>query len=129
LLEHAFLVNDASDGQLVLVRHAQQGANTLADSARPKAGDATRTDLGRRQAEAAALEPPAAFRSTPCHGDLHRLIDACPEQADRALPAAPRGRHRTESTSRRRSRSSFCDRARSIPGDVLSVSGGYAMRK
>jgi probable phosphoglycerate mutase len=54
VLEHALLVDDPSFGELVLVRHAQQGLNNLNDPSRPKAGDAPLSERGERQAEAAA---------------------------------------------------------------------------
>lgn len=51
ILDEALLVGDDL-GELVLVRHAQQGDNLLGDPARPRAGDVELSDLGRRQADA-----------------------------------------------------------------------------
>lgn len=56
LLEHALLVGDPSYGQLILVRHGQQASNDLNDPHRSKGGDPPLSDLGLRQAEAAADE-------------------------------------------------------------------------
>jgi len=56
LFDHALLVGSPDYGELVLVRHAQQGVNALNDPARPKGGDAPLSDLGLRQAVAVADE-------------------------------------------------------------------------
>ncbi|MEZ5258184.1 MAG: histidine phosphatase family protein [Ilumatobacteraceae bacterium] len=47
-------MDDPAFGELVLVRHAQQGLNDLGDPSRPKAGDAPLSERGLAQAEATA---------------------------------------------------------------------------
>ena len=49
ILDDALLVGDAY-GELVLVRHAQQGDNGLNDPSRPRAGNVALSELGERQA-------------------------------------------------------------------------------
>jgi 2,3-bisphosphoglycerate-dependent phosphoglycerate mutase len=56
MLERVLLAGECAPGELVLVRHGQQGVNDLGDPARPKAGDAPLSELGRRQADAVAAE-------------------------------------------------------------------------
>jgi 2,3-bisphosphoglycerate-dependent phosphoglycerate mutase len=57
------------DGELILVRHGQQGDNGLNDPNRPYGGDVDLSDLGRRQAEvvaaALAAEPLDAVYASP----------------------------------------------------------------
>ena len=56
MMERVLLAGVCADGEIVLVRHAQQAANDLGDPARPKGGDAPLSDLGLRQADAVAEE-------------------------------------------------------------------------
>lgn len=51
VLDEALLLGDVADGELVLVRHAQQSFNHLKDPSRPRAGDAPLSELGERQAD------------------------------------------------------------------------------
>jgi 2,3-bisphosphoglycerate-dependent phosphoglycerate mutase len=55
LLEAALLVGSPRFGEVLLVRHAQQGENGLNDPARPKGGDAPLSELGVRQARAVGV--------------------------------------------------------------------------
>jgi broad specificity phosphatase PhoE len=55
-METALLVGHDAFGEVVLVRHGQQGRNDLNDPLRPKAGDAALSALGEIQAEAVADE-------------------------------------------------------------------------
>jgi len=56
MMERVLLAGGWAAGELVLVRHAQQGVNDLGDPARPKGGDAPLSALGLRQADAVADE-------------------------------------------------------------------------
>ncbi len=59
LLEEGLLVCSAPEspfGELILVRHGQQGANNLNDPLRSRAGNMELSELGAAQAEAAADE-------------------------------------------------------------------------
>jgi 2,3-bisphosphoglycerate-dependent phosphoglycerate mutase len=53
-LESLFLADHDQYGELILVRHAQQGVNALGDPARPKGGDAPLSANGLKQAAALA---------------------------------------------------------------------------
>ena len=55
VLEAALLVGSSSFGEVLLVRHAQQGDNGRNDPARPKSGDAPLSELGLRQARAVGM--------------------------------------------------------------------------
>ena len=56
VLEQALLVGSPTFGEIILVRHGQQGDNGLNDPTRSKGGDAPLSELGLRQADAAAAE-------------------------------------------------------------------------
>jgi 3-oxoacyl-[acyl-carrier protein] reductase len=56
-------------------------------------------------------------------------IDRHPEQAARALPDVPLRRHPEPADIAETALFLVSDRARTITGDIVSVNGGYAMRK
>lgn len=50
IMDRALVVGDETYGELILVRHAQQGVNALGDPNRPRAGNVALSALGERQA-------------------------------------------------------------------------------
>jgi phosphohistidine phosphatase SixA len=54
--EHALLVGSRTFGEIILVRHGQQGDNGFDDPVPSKGGDAPLSELGLSQAEAVAAE-------------------------------------------------------------------------
>ena len=50
VMDRALVVGDDSFGEMILVRHAQQGDNALGDPSRPRAGNVPLSPLGERQA-------------------------------------------------------------------------------
>jgi 2,3-bisphosphoglycerate-dependent phosphoglycerate mutase len=72
ILDEALLVGDDAFGELVLVRHAQQGDNLLGDPARPRAGDVALSELGERQAADVAAHLASTRVDAVVSSDLHR---------------------------------------------------------
>lgn len=58
-----------------------------------------------------------------------KFIDDHPDQAERALPGVPLGVHPTADDVAEAVAFLVSDRARRITGDILTVNGGYFMRK
>jgi 3-oxoacyl-[acyl-carrier protein] reductase len=58
-----------------------------------------------------------------------RFIDQQPEQADRALRSVPLGRHPGPDDIAEAVLFLASERSRAITGDIVSINGGYAMRK